>query len=250
MARAIYTVPQLVEAIAEYLGAYNCLGCYELHHLWDWTGFLTPHVHEKFTGFGTGKYGSGMHEFVFRKDAQGEVRMWFRKSSKASNWLPDGPGMLVFKSTPIGQPAIKKAHPDEAWRRSTVEATVRSWFRWMPVQPDELQRIKQEWGERFAHLPPPSGDLSGLDEKFQLKWMDLPTISARAHGVEGSHARSRISGTLENPPVNPVTGLGRTAADVTAELEAFKKAMRAISADAIFQADFLFLQGVGKGTSA
>lgn len=55
-----------------------------------------------------GHFGSGMHEVLCRKDMEGQVRVYFRKSSQASNWLPEGDGMLVFKSIPEGQPPIAK----------------------------------------------------------------------------------------------------------------------------------------------
>lgn len=82
LSRAIWTVEQLVNSIAEYLGAYNCLGCSELHCVWNWKDFFKPHVHQRFSGFATGQFGSGMHEFVLRKDRNGEVRLWFRASSQ------------------------------------------------------------------------------------------------------------------------------------------------------------------------
>ena len=47
---------------------------------------------------------------------------------------------------------------------------------------------------------------------------------------------------LENPLVNPVTGEGRTAADVTYEHEAVKSRLRDESSIAIFQSDYVFLK--------
>ena len=79
----------------------------------DWKKFFAPHVHQNFEGFATGSYGSGMHEFVFRKDSDGVVRMWHRKSSQATTWFPDGDGMPVFQSSPEGRPELKKAKPDQ-----------------------------------------------------------------------------------------------------------------------------------------
>ena len=48
------------------------------------------------------------------------------------------------------------------------------------------------------------------------------------------------SNVLENPVVNPVTGKGRTAADVTYELNMHRAHMRTVHLNAVFQADFIF----------
>ena len=48
------------------------------------------------------------------------------------------------------------------------------------------------------------------------------------------------SNVLENPVVNPVTGKGRTAADVAYELNMHRAHMRTVDKTAIFQADFIF----------
>lgn len=51
---SIWTVEPLVHYIFKFLQAYNCLGVEELPHVWDWTEFFKPHVHERFGGFATG----------------------------------------------------------------------------------------------------------------------------------------------------------------------------------------------------
>ena len=247
LSAAVNTCKQLVDSIFEFLGAYNCTGCHELHCLWDWSSYFAPHVHERFAGFGPGQYGSGMHEFVFRKDSDGVVRMWYRKSSQSTTWFPDGDGMPVFRSSPEGKPELKKAKPDASWRRAEVESTVRAWFRWMSVQASELVRIKQEWETCFANLPPPDGDTSFMPHGLQLEWVDLPEHEPSRCS---NPVRPRITGTVENPPVNPVTGVGRTAADVQAELRAYQDSIRAVSDVSVFQADFLFVKAevAGKRT--
>lgn len=50
----IWTVESLVHFIFKFIQAYNCLGVTELPHVWDWTDYFKPHVHERFTGFATG----------------------------------------------------------------------------------------------------------------------------------------------------------------------------------------------------
>ena len=53
MARALWTVEDMITAIAEYLRAYNCLGCMELHSMWAWKDWFRPHVYIEFGNFAT-----------------------------------------------------------------------------------------------------------------------------------------------------------------------------------------------------
>ena len=190
LSRSIHTVAELVASIAKYLQAYNCLGVQELHCIWDWKGYFAPHLHERFSGFCTGKFGSGMHEFVLRKDSHGTVRLCFRKSSQASTWLPEGEGYPVFKSTPTGEPALRVAKRDSQWKRAEVQETVRSWFRFMVLEAAELTRVKQMWESRFANLPV-DGDINTIPPQQQLEWVELPaTATLRGVQVCGQHPSS------------------------------------------------------------
>jgi len=54
----------------------------------------------KLGGFATTQEGSGMHQFLFRRDSSGVVRLTARQSSQASGWLPEEPGFEVFKTKP------------------------------------------------------------------------------------------------------------------------------------------------------
>ena len=237
LAAAVYTPIALVQSIFTYLQVYNCVGVHDLHCIWDWKSFFEPHLHEKFKGFATGQFGSGMHEFVLRKDKRGVVRLWFRKSSQASSWFPDGDGYEVFKSTPTGIPTFKAGLPDNKWKRAEVQSTILSWFRFMPLQMQELARVKAEWQSRFDSLPQ-DGDMSTLPEALRLAWVDLPRLaSSRAPELEAVRQHSTV---LENPAVNPVTGRGRTAADVAYELNFHRTQVRTLDETAIFQADFIF----------
>ena len=74
----VWTVGLLVHYIKRFLGKYDCHACIELHCLWNWKAFFAPHVHERFGGFGTGQFGSGMHEFVLRKGRDGQVQLCAR----------------------------------------------------------------------------------------------------------------------------------------------------------------------------
>lgn len=198
-----------------------------------------------------GRYGSGMHEVMFRKDDKGEVRMWLRKSSQASNWLPEGDGYLVFKSLPTGPPAVAHAKKDREWKRSSVEATVREWYRYMTVTQEEAAQIRQSWEKRFDSLPP-DGACDQLPPSEQLKWRALPR-RARKRAEGPARSFRMASSTLENPPINPVTGPGRTSAQVEEDLEEYQSEVRLrASADEptpVFQADYLFLQLPSKPVS-
>ena len=293
MARALWTVEDMITAIAEYLNVYNCLGCMELHCMWAWKDWFRPHVYTEFGNFATsvhachaplyclhtaalhtvahglrcmhaaageagigepvravrvaGKFGSGMHEFLLRKDREGHVRLWYRKSSQATSWLPDGDGMLVFKSLPEGHPELKKGKADSRWRRDEVERTVKAWFKYMSVLPTQAAKIKSDWQARFEALPP-DGDVSQLPAAQKLVWIDLPRDAAsRGVPADAEQFTSGNTRTTENPPINPVTGKGRTAADVERELRLYKTNVRAIADTAIFQADFLFVKLEGEG---
>ena len=108
----IWTVCQLLSSIRDFLAPYTCLEVRELHCFWDWKAFFAPHVHQKFEGFATGSYGSGMHEFLLRKNRDGVVCLWVRSSSKASGWFPEGEGYPVFNTIPTGRPQLAAGKAD------------------------------------------------------------------------------------------------------------------------------------------
>ena len=244
LSQPIYTVADLLAGILAYLQPYNALGVIELHCLWDWKNYFLPHVYHKFGGFGTGQYGSGMHEFVFRKDRQGDVRMWYRTAAKSENWLPQGEGMLVFKSTPQGIPNLKRAKKDSDWQREVVENTVRQWFRFMSCQPALVAAKRAEWQARFDALPV-DGDVDGIAAHLKLQWAELPAQAAIAPADETAGALRVHSNDTAIPPVDPVTGPGRTATQVQAERSYYQRCVRARqgSTSAVFQSDFIFLKG-------
>eukprot|EP00965_Chrysotila_dentata_P109675 3624590-Pleurochrysis_carterae.AAC.1 len=67
-----------------------------------------------------------MHEFYVRKDAEGVVRLWLRKSSQATHFFPEGPGYRIFNSAPTGTPPLASAKSDQRWGRLEVESTIRA----------------------------------------------------------------------------------------------------------------------------
>ena len=250
LAVPVWTVLQLLAYITEFLSPYDIKETKELHCLQDWKAFFEPYVTQRFGGFATGQYGSGMHEFVLRKNRHGKACLWLRKSSRASGWLPEGEGYQVFKQTPAGLPGLAKAHENSKWGKDSVLATVRAWFRYMSLNDAALARVKSEWEDRFDSLPPADGDMEQLAEWMKCgltpstvgtlpKRTELPigACSSAAAGLRGG-----ATSVLENPLVNPVTGLGRTAADVTYEHERVKSRLRDESSIAIFQSDYVFLR--------
>eukprot|EP00965_Chrysotila_dentata_P020622 682899-Pleurochrysis_carterae.AAC.1 len=95
-----------------------------------------------------------MHEFLVRKDRHGVVRIFFRKSSQSSTWLPEGEGYPVFRTTPTGTPPFAELKPDIAWERSIVMATVRHWQQHFTLPRErDRQLASKEWEDRLWSLP-------------------------------------------------------------------------------------------------
>eukprot|EP00965_Chrysotila_dentata_P059857 1985218-Pleurochrysis_carterae.AAC.1 len=106
-----------------------------------------------------------MHEIYCRKDVNGDVRVWMRQLSQASDWLPEGSGYRIFKSIPEGAPPLAMVKPDVKWSRILVEGTIRAWYSFMVVDtPLVFQKIKDEWESAFDSLPPPDGDVNALPD--------------------------------------------------------------------------------------
>ena len=173
-----------------------------------------------------------------------------RKSSKASSWLPEGEGYKVFESSPPeGPPPIAAAKSDATWGRPAIEATIRAWFGFMAVDSHALKSIKEEWEALFASLPP-STDASGIPAEQQLQWHPLPSrVFANRDRVRVAlpDEFDGVTDALENPPINPITGNGRTTAEVNHDRVAYQAYVRAAPTDhePVFQADYLFVQAPG-----
>ena len=251
MAHAVWTISSLLYYLFKFLAPYNCLGVEELPHVWNWSEWFAPHVHTRLGGFATSQFGSGMHEFRCRKNSKGEVRAWFRKSSQASNWLPEDGGMPIFKSRPEGQPPVAMAGSDRSWNRAAVESNLTAWYKYMDVSQSDSVKIRAEWDARFAALPP-DGDTTELPPASKLQWANLPKRRETApHTMD--NGPTYVSNALENPPINPVTGYGRTSADVAREVQSHRAFVRrgaaaagAIGHPPVFQADFLFVKLKGQ----
>eukprot|EP00965_Chrysotila_dentata_P118438 3915751-Pleurochrysis_carterae.AAC.1 len=157
-----------------------------------------------------------------------------RQSSQSTDWLPEGPGYLMYNSVPEDSPPLAKAKADTSWARLSVEGTIRAWYRYMVVpNASELAKVKAEWKSVFNSLPPPDGDVNALPESMKLRWFELPkfTESSRQHARRAAMSSSAadvagISLSLENPIVNPITGPGRSSADVQREMRAHREMER------------------------
>lgn len=150
-------------------------------------------------------------------------------------------------------PDIAPTKSAAAWGRPSVEATIRAWYNFMAIESGDLKLVKEEWEARFDALPSDT-DASQIAPEFRLRWRDLPTRSSRGNGTRPenqSTARQRsgpldgVSDALENPPINPLAGHGRTSADVARDTRAWQDYVRArpnTLTTPVFQSDYLFVQ--------
>eukprot|EP00965_Chrysotila_dentata_P223843 6193823-Pleurochrysis_carterae.AAC.1 len=89
---------------------------------------------------------------------------------------------------------------------------------------------------------------------MQLQWQPLPCClpmtQATSAAAESAEWGDGIDPALENPPINPIVGPGRTAAQVQHEVRAYqarrRAAARGTNNPAIFQAEYLFVQLPGR----
>eukprot|EP00965_Chrysotila_dentata_P023174 768301-Pleurochrysis_carterae.AAC.6 len=124
---AVYTVTSLLQHMAMLLRSYTVVECREVHCFWNFKDWLGLHLHT-IRGYATSQYGDGMHEFLFCKDSNGEVRVLSRKSSQASQWAPEGDGYKIFKNTPPSSPEFAPFKSDAQRERQTVASTVHLWL--------------------------------------------------------------------------------------------------------------------------
>eukprot|EP00965_Chrysotila_dentata_P177202 5852499-Pleurochrysis_carterae.AAC.2 len=219
----IYAISALIRKVHILLSGYNVIECRELRCIWDIKSWLEPHVHE-LRGYATSQFGDGMHEFLIRKDSKGVVRVMLRKTSQASTWLPEGEGYELFKSAPSGSPPFAARKLDRDWERLVVMSTVRRWVPHFVLPEAERRAAEAEWQERLWNMPIDM-KVEDLPEAYKLLWPVLPRGCCQAPAEAAGSLFE--SDTLENPEINPITGPGRSAATVNAELRAFQSAARA-----------------------
>lgn len=154
----------------------------------------------------------------------------------------------------IGEPPLAPfAKTESEWQRQEVESSLRKWFKFMVVSDQwQAQAIRTEWRTTFDKLPA-DDDVRNIDPKLKPKWAELPkrVLADRATGAartEGSYVHLHgISSALENPPVNPITGCGRSSTEVQRELQAYRAWQHRIAPPdcelpAVFMSDYLFVQ--------
>lgn len=212
----IYCISSLIHHIWKALAKYSCLKVRELHALWDWRAFFKPHIDKRLSGFATGQFGPGMHEFYLRKNVKGEVRLWLRASSQASDWLPEGDGYLIFSSIPTGEPPLAApVQLEHQWGRIEFEATLRQWFRFMVVDSERTHtNIRKEWSSVLDALPP-DNDINQLADDLKPQWQELPkhNDSSCEQQTGGVSMIEGVTSLLENPPINPVKGISLPVSD-------------------------------------
>ena len=153
-------------------------------------------------------------------------------------------------------PPIAKGKKDAEWGRMKTESTVRAWFSFMAVSMSEMLGIRREWDARFAQLPTrDSGeDATDIPPELHLKWVTLKVRGAKGSGDGPPNLGTYrpdpvhgVTGALENPPVNPLKGVGRTAAQVKQDLRAHQAWMRSKQHQypPLFQADYALVQPPG-----
>eukprot|EP00965_Chrysotila_dentata_P246062 6206933-Pleurochrysis_carterae.AAC.2 len=188
-----------------------------------------------------------MHEFLIRKDDKGVVRILFRKSSQASTWIPEGLGYEVFKSIPEGLPPLAALKPDQSWERYNVESAVRKWLPHFTLPTEEaFNAAKDEWNRRLWRIPT-NMQAKDLLEEQKLVWPTFPQRHESAASTSTTRSAQNVSERLENPPVNPITGPGRTSAMVRTDAMAYQKLVHAAAKNSggpegIFQGNYLLVQ--------
>lgn len=224
---AVATVSAMITFIREALSGKRVRHVVQLHHLWDFDKVMEENMHP-LGGFARTQQSSGMHEFHFSLDNEGQVRVHARQSSQSSTWLPEGDGEPVFKSIPSRDTAPSMAKPAKSaseWRRAEVQTNVRRWLPALGLTCDALNDALAEWEKQFSLA---TDDLGTLPPEQQLVWQPLPVAALSA--CRSSDAPSSSTGLrrdmLENPPVNPMYGSQRRSSEVRTELLTYQRTQR------------------------
>ena len=222
---AIATLSKMVEAMRFLLAAKRVRVIMQLDHTWDFNAVMTEHMHH-LGGFATTQQSSGMHSIYIYRDEEGATRVRFRQSSMSAGWLPEGPGMLLFKNTLPGHfqmPPLAKLKTDSQWQALEVRANVRRWLPTLGLQPHEFVAAEQEWQQVFDALPA-NGDVNLLPAARRLAWIELP--AAKLPSLPSGTGCASRRDMIENPEINPVYGHRRSADQVQKELKEHHSAAR------------------------
>lgn len=202
MQTVIASVSALVAVIELALATKRVKKVVNLPHLWNFSTYLSAYMHD-IGGFTNTQQSSGMHEFYFSKDPEGQVRMLCRQSSQASTWLPEGDGDLVFKEAPNPAvvPPIAPIQRDSEWGRTAVAVNVRRWLPYLGLRLSQQQEAELEWEDIFSKLPL-DGDISQIRDP--LEWPALPVRSVNVtHQTGQSEMRRTLLLTRQSARANP-----------------------------------------------
>lgn len=120
MQYAVYTVSKMVALIFKFLEPYGVFAVIELPYLWDFTAMVQPHMNP-LGGFATSQFGEGMHEFRFKKDRNGVVRLHMRQSSQASGYYMQEMMMCLSHG-----PYLARTQLSSNQHRTECECTLRA----------------------------------------------------------------------------------------------------------------------------
>ena len=228
--REIVTGSQMRQEIFRRMQAHTCLEVRELTGVFDFTSWLQP-ICAKLTGYARrealGVHYSGMGQFHFSREIEGATLLRMRVSPLSTTWLPDGPGYTVFTSGVEGQPPYKALKPFDVWRKDTVVSSIRKWLPYLGIDVEAQSECMREWEERLNSLTPSISEVKDLPV-----WCGPPKCQRRAvHQTTTDGVRRPWLGTVENPPVNPITTNAngpekRTDTMLERELKAWQAANR------------------------
>jgi hypothetical protein len=162
-------------------------------------------------------------------------------------------------------PPIAKSKSDAKlakWGRMQVEATVRAWFGFMSVDQSKMQQIRKEWESLFNSLPadrvarivhrsrtraPPDVEKPSNSPISRGSWTGPPWPRIWSAPIGAAIDGPWYHGALENPPVDPLHGNGRTAASVARELREYHawQRLQPSAQPALFQADYILCMPPG-----
>ncbi|KAL3933798.1 MAG: hypothetical protein SGPRY_000125 [Prymnesium sp.] len=157
-------------------------------------------------------------------------------------------GYEVFDEVPSGEPPLAAFTKTTAeWKRNEFEGSLRLWYRYMVVEGAEaLTSIRRAWHAALGRLPA-NDDPHNLDPALKPKWGELPKYSQPTQQMHDNTYLQGVGSHLENPPINPIVGPGRTTAEVERELRGYQAWMRRNRDDArvectpVFQGDYLIM---------
>lgn len=222
LSNVVPTISALMEFVPVALASKRVRLVRNLDHIWDFTAYLKACMHPGIGGFTNTQQSSGMHEFFFSRNSEGEVRMTSRQSSQSANWLPEGEGDPIFNSVPDPgkAPPIAQMCSDIAWERAAVAVNVRRWLPFLGLPAEELNQAITEWERVFDSLPV-DGDISRLPADQIMPWVALQPHAevVNQHGLRTItcdvqqplflHTKASVTLILPSPYVDQVTSLAK-----------------------------------------